>query len=272
MPTCRLLPTAAASGAMNMALDEALLRSAVERKVASLRFYTWSEPTLSLGYFQPHADRLADHLLANVAWVRRPTGGDAILHHHELTYTLAIPAGPPWHTAESWLCRFHHAIAAALRQVGVEAQTVVCGEEQRLGPYLCFQHQTPADLRIAGHKVVGSAQRRPHGATMQHGSILLRRSAFAPALPGIAELSGVQIGEAEPEAQRGRRHPNDPDALALAALRAPATRTLEEAIVTELVKESGWTFEPSDWTAEERQAAAELECDKYGTRAWNEKR
>src|SRR5258708_29095839 len=116
MTTCRLLPTIASPGAINMALDEALLRSALERKVASLRFYTWSEPTLSLGYFQKHTERLP-----GVAWVRRPTGGDAILHHHELTYALALPAGPPWHSAESWLCRFHHAIAAALRQFGVEA-------------------------------------------------------------------------------------------------------------------------------------------------------
>jgi lipoyl(octanoyl) transferase len=239
MPTCRLLPTAAAPGPTNMALDEALLRSALERKTASLRFYTWAEPTLSLGYFQKHADRRP-----GVAWVRRPTGGDAILHHHELTYALALPAGPPWHTAESWLCRFHHAIQAALRQFGVEAQTVVCGEEQRLGPFLCFQHQTPADLRIAGHKVAGSAQRRPHGAMLQHGSILLRQSPHAPELPGITDLTGKAI----------------------------ETSDLEWAIVAELEKEAGWTFEPADWTDEERRVAVELERDKYAATEWNEKR
>jgi lipoyl(octanoyl) transferase len=239
MPTCRLLPTWDSPGATNMALDEALLRSALERNVASLRFYTWSEPTLSLGYFQKHTERLP-----GVAWVRRPTGGDAILHHHELTYCLALPAGPPWHTGESWLCRMHHAIGAALRRLGVETNAVVCGEERRLGPFLCFQHQTPADLRIAGHKIVGSAQRRPHGAMMQHGSILVRTSPFAPDLPGIAELSGVTVGL--------------PD--------------LEWEIAAELVKETGWTFEPTDWTEEERRTAAELEREKYATAAWNEKR
>jgi len=227
-----------------MAADEALLRSALERHVASLRFYTWDEPTLSLGYFQSHVDRLAVPLLANVACVRRPTGGAAILHHLELTYALALPAGASWHTNESWLCRFHHAVAAALKGFGVESWAVVCGEEKKLGPFLCFQHQTPGDLLVAGHKVVGSAQRRPHGATMQHGSILLRRSPHAPGLPGIVDLSRTAIDNAD----------------------------LERRIVAELERETGWAFEADDWTPAERHDAAELERDKYGTIMWNEKR
>jgi lipoate-protein ligase A len=239
MANCRLLPTAAAPGATNMALDEALLRSALERKVASLRFYTWIEPTLSLGYFQKHTERLS-----GIAWVRRPTGGDAILHHHELTYCLALPAGSPWHTSESWLCRMHRAIGAALWHLGVETNAVACGQEQRLGPFLCFQHQTPADLRVAGHKVVGSAQRRPHGAMMQHGSILLRTSPHAPQLPGLTDLTAVMIELPE----------------------------LQAAIVSSLRNQTGWTFEPDDWTADERRAVAELERDKYVTPGWNEKR
>jgi lipoyl(octanoyl) transferase len=223
-----------------MALDEALLRSALERKIASLRFYTWTGPTLSLGYFQPHAERE----IHDVAWVRRPTGGDAILHHLEITYCLALPVGRSWHNSESWLCRFHHAVAAALAQFRISARSVVCGEEKRLGPYLCFQHQTPGDLLIDGHKVVGSAQRRPHEATMQHGSILLNRSPHAPAISGICDISGRKVKGPE----------------------------LERAIVTELANATGWAFEPSEWTLDERVAALELERDKYGTAAWNEKR
>ena len=244
MPVCRLLPTADRPGTANMAADEALLRSALDHGTASLRFYTWTVPTLSLGYFQPHADRLGDPLLKGVAWVRRPTGGAAILHHHEITYSLALPAGPPWHTAESWLCRMHHAVAAALKGFGVEARAVVCGEERKLGPFLCFLHQTPGDLLVGGKKVVGSAQRRPHGATMQHGSLLLRQSPHTPSLPGVAELAGVAI--------------DGPD--------------LASAIVAELGRATGWTFEPDDWTDAERRAAAELERDKYAAPAWNEKR
>jgi lipoyl(octanoyl) transferase len=227
-----------------MACDEALLGSALNRGLASLRFYTWSEPTLSLGYFQAHAERLSDPRLAEVAWVRRPTGGAAILHHRELTYALALPAGTPWHTDESWLCRFHHAVAAALKGFGIESRAVVCGEERKMGPYLCFLHQTPGDLVVDGQKVVGSAQRRPHGATMQHGSILLGRSPHTPGLPGIADLSGANL----------------------------ALEDLERAISAMLQKHTGWSFEPDDWTVAERSAAAQLERDKYATAAWNEKR
>jgi lipoyl(octanoyl) transferase len=227
-----------------MACDEALLRSALHCGVASLRFYTWSEPTLSLGYFQAHQERLADPLLAKVAWVRRPTGGAAILHDRELTYALALPAGAPWHTEESWLCRFHHAVAATLKGFGVESRAVLCGEDKKLGPFLCFLHHTPGDLVIAGHKVVGSAQRRPHGATMQHGSILIHRSPHTPSLPGIADISGANL----------------------------AASDMERAISAELQKHTGWSFEPDDWTAAERSAAAHLEREKYATDAWNEKR
>jgi lipoyl(octanoyl) transferase len=244
MPACRLLPTAARSGPANMAADEALMRSALDQGVASLRFYTWTEPTLSLGYFQPHAERLSDALLEDAAWVRRPTGGAAILHHLELTYSLALPAGPPWHSTESWLCRFHQAVAAALGQFGVESWLMAQGAEKTLGPFLCFLHQTPGDVLVNGHKVVGSAQRRPRGAIMQHGSILLRQSALTPALPGIAELSGA----------------------------CPTVPELEQAIVTELARITEWEFEPAYWTAAERRTMAELVRTKYATAEWNEKR
>src|SRR5262249_44203157 len=90
------------SGAANMAADEVLLEAA-SRGTASLRFYTWAEATLSLGYFQPAAERLP-----GLPWVRRASGGSALVHDQELTYCLALPAGAPWQRGgESWICRFH---------------------------------------------------------------------------------------------------------------------------------------------------------------------
>src|SRR4051812_24733304 len=90
MSVVRLLPWRVADGAAHMAADEALLVSAAGG-AASLRFYGWAAPTLSLGYFQPHAPARARAELAALDWVRRPTGGLALVHHHEITYALALP-------------------------------------------------------------------------------------------------------------------------------------------------------------------------------------
>ena len=80
------------SGAWNMAVDEVLLETAIEREVATLRFYRWREPTASLGYFQREADFLAESRFAHLPAVRRLTGGGTLIHDRELTYSLTLPA------------------------------------------------------------------------------------------------------------------------------------------------------------------------------------
>ncbi|MDY3558611.1 lipoate--protein ligase family protein [Gemmata sp. JC673] len=242
--TIRLLPFAGADGATNMSADEALLESA-SGGVASLRFYTWSEPTLSLGYFQRADERAADANLARLAWVRRSTGGAAIVHHHELTYALALPPGKEWASAEHWICRMHHIVQRVLRAHGVETHAVVCGEEQKLGPVVCFLHQTPGDLLLNGSKVAGSAQRKMKGALLQHGSILLRRSAFAPTLGGICDAEGAPVFEPE---------------------------SLVKLIAAAFAADTGWTLARGDWTATERERTAAIRAEKYAHPDWNEKR
>ncbi|MCS6866733.1 MAG: biotin/lipoate A/B protein ligase family protein [Gemmataceae bacterium] len=238
----RLLPFTQADGATHMAADEAMLESAVAG-VASLRFYTWAVPTLSLGYFQSAAERTGQ--LAKLAWVRRSTGGAAIVHHHELTYALALPPGKEWQSAENWICRMHHILQRVLRQHGIESHAVVCGEEQKLGPVVCFLHQTAGDVLIGGSKVAGSAQRKMRGALLQHGSILLQRSEYVPELPGI--------GDAVPTVRLS------PEQLA---------RELCEA----LAADTGWPIQPGDWSEAERQRIAAIRAEKYANPAWNEKR
>jgi lipoate-protein ligase A len=243
--TIRVLPFAGADGATNMSADEALLESAATGGGAALRFYTWSEPTLSLGYFQPAADRLDDPKLAQLAWVRRATGGAAIVHHHELTYALAVPPGKEWASAEHWICRAHHIVQRVLARHGVAAHAVVCGEEQKLGPVVCFLHQTPGDLLIGGSKVCGSAQRKQKGALLQHGSILLRRSPFAPHLPGVCDAPGA------PDLT--------PEALA---------SELTEAFASD----TGWRCESGAWTEAELARTSAIRAEKYAHPAWNGKR
>ena len=161
-PHCRLLPFTVSDGPGNMAADETLLASAAGG-VASLRLYGWAEPTLSLGYFQPAALRETEPLLAALPFVRRCTGGETLVHHHELTYALALPSGGVWQPRHPpWLCRMHGIIAAALAAVSIDG--VSCTRlERKLGNMLCFLHQTPGDLLYDGAKIAGSAQRKQRG-------------------------------------------------------------------------------------------------------------
>ncbi len=247
MPTIRLLPFETLPGPANMAADEAMLESAVDG-TASLRFYAWSEPTLSLGYFQPSAERFQSPGLSKLPWVRRATGGAAILHHspYEVTYSLALPPGEPWQSrgAEPWSCRMHHILQRVFSRFGVRAEGVVCGAERKLGPFLCFLHQTPADLLVAGSKVVGSAQRKNRGALLQHGTILLGRSEHTPELPGIAELAGIPLTD----------------------------REVVDAATPEFASETGWDLAPSSWTSREIDARKRILTDRYTNPEWNEKR
>jgi lipoyl(octanoyl) transferase len=242
MNLVRLAPFAEADGGRNMAADETLLENAAAG-AASLRFYGWSEPVLSLGYFQSHAVRQSDPGLAALAWVRRPTGGAALVHHHELTYALALPAGSPWQQrGHSWLHRMHAILADALASFGVIAESVV--EEVKRGEVLCFLHHTPGDLRIDGAKIVGSAQRRQRGALLQHGAVLLAASPYTPALPGVVELSGRRLSPKEVAA----------------------------AIEQRFTYQTGWRLDPVDWMEQERGRIETLAAEKYLQPAWNTRR
>jgi len=239
--TCRLLPYTVADGPTNMATDEALLESALAG-VATLRFYGWSEPTLSLGYFQSHTIRLADPLLAELPFVRRPSGGDTLVQHHELTYALALPR--TWLGGRPWLVRMHENIREGLASFGVAAHLFEpVGLSQPQGP-LCFHHCTPGDLMIGQAKVVGSALRKRRGALLQHGGILLARSHYTPTLPGIRELTGRNLAHGE---------------LARAVTESFAAKTAARMMEAAL---------PPD----EAIAVERLKANKYCVREWNCKR
>lgn len=163
-----------------MSRDEALLQRA-SREPASpptLRFYTWIEPTVSLGYFQPYAEfeRLGPPL-NQLAVVRRPTGGGAILHDQELTYSLSAPLSHPIcrHGTNRLYEQAHDAVIASLKSLGLDARrdgTTDDSGPQR-GPFFCFERRHRFDVLIHGDKIAGSAQRRTKTAVLQHGSIIL---------------------------------------------------------------------------------------------------
>jgi lipoate-protein ligase A len=186
--TCRLLPFEIADGPTNMATDEVLLHAAVSG-VATLRFYGWSPATVSLGYFQRNKVRLVDPVLAQLPFVRRPSGGGTLVHHHEVTYALALPAGRT--------IAMHPVISLALARLGIQTMTAASCLNSAPHASLCFQQITCGDLTIRGSKVVGSAQRKRQGAMLQHGAILCAQSPHTPILPGIRELTGCALTSKE---------------------------------------------------------------------------
>ena len=181
-----------------MAVDEVLLEVAGAEQIAYLRFYRWSEPTLSLGYFQRYEDRAAHAPSAGCAAVRRLSGGGAILHDHEWTYSLALPVHSPLgKNAAATYDLVNEATLRTLALFGVDARRASEFPTPSGEPFLCFERRSAGDLVLGvapAAKIMGSAQRRRQGAILQHGSLLLRRSRFAPELPGIADLT-VNIDE-----------------------------------------------------------------------------
>ncbi len=193
MLSCRVLIDGTARGSWNMAVDEALLELVNQTHEPTLRFYQWAPATLSLGYFQAYADRKSHPPSVGCDLVRRRSGGGAIMHDDELTYSLVMPRTHPMAAQPQLLyAAVHQAAAGVLSRLGVTPH--LYDGPSIDGPFLCFQRRSPGDLIVAGNKVLGSAQRRGKSAVLQHGSLILRRSAFAPELVGIADL-GATVGE-----------------------------------------------------------------------------
>jgi lipoyl(octanoyl) transferase len=159
------------SGAMNMAIDEALLETA---KVPLIRFYQWDHPALSFGYFCKFANVHGYEHERDL--VRRWTGGGIVLHGDDLTYSIAIPACDPAFKESSRTIyeSVHRAICRVLRETG-QAATVAGGA----GPGIngagydnhCFANPVRADVMLNGAKIAGAAQRRTRTALLQQGSI-----------------------------------------------------------------------------------------------------
>lgn len=187
------------SGAWNMAVDEVLLETAIARDIATLRFYRWREPTASLGYFQREADFLAESRFASLPAVRRLTGGGTLIHDRELTYSLTLPSSQRLivHPVELYDL-VHTVFTDVFYRRGIEIRQRGTSAHRKIEPLLCFAREDEHDLVLLGHKVLGSAQRRRHGAILQHGGLVLGASPVTPELPGIGDLCpGIGLGGLE---------------------------------------------------------------------------
>ena len=173
-----------------MALDAVLLDSALNDEICTVRVYQWREATLSLGYFQGAADVPISSGLHLLPVVKRLSGGGAIIHHHEITYSCAVPST---HPLASDPRRLYWLVHERLIQFLVESNVAAAlrGESRvdRSHEFLCFSRGDDFDVVIGDDKILGSAQRRRKGAVLQHGSLVLSRSRHSPQYAGIFDLA-----------------------------------------------------------------------------------
>ncbi len=177
METWRLIIDIPLNGPLNMATDQAIMESVGAGRVpTTLRFYRWHPPCLSLGYGQRSGEADLDRLQAN-GWdiVRRATGGKAIVHTDELTYSVALPKAAPLVAGDivASYRRLSQALLTGLAKLNVAAQSTSAEAAGKpIGP-VCFEVPSNYEITVGGRKLIGSAQVRRHGAVLQHGSIPL---------------------------------------------------------------------------------------------------
>jgi lipoate-protein ligase A len=271
MSSWRLILSSPASGAGNMALDEAILDGIVgPGQPPTLRLYAWQPACLSLGMAQPAEEVNRSGLVAR-GWelVRRPTGGRAILHAEELTYSVVAGverAEVSGGVLESYR-RISRALVAGLQVLGlaVEVRAEEPARETGEADPVCFQVPSAYEILAAGRKLVGSAQVRRLRAVLQHGSIPL-----AGDLGAICEALKYPDEAARAHAQ-GRVRARAATVSALLRRRV-AWREAAEALIEGFRSALGVEFERSEPTAEELQRADELRARKYESPAWTDRR
>ncbi len=182
----RVLVDAPASGAVNMAVDHALARCLGQGE-GVLRLYRWATPTVSFGRNEPARGRCDLEIArrASIDFVRRPTGGRAVLHDRELTYAVALPVTSGM-SLRAVYRMVNEGLVKALDALGVPASTAPA-EGRALPPAAgpCFRRPSEGEVTVAGRKLVGSAQARIGSAILQHGSLLL-----GPGQERLADLRG----------------------------------------------------------------------------------
>jgi lipoate-protein ligase A len=265
MKTWRLLDSGAASGSYNLAFDEALFRLVRQGKSPpTVRFYAWSAPAVSVGYFQRWTRQIDPEACRRqrVGVFRRITGGRAVLHRDEITYSVVgADAGELFGQG---LQASYHTIASALAQglrlLGVEAELAPPssgGDARRAaGHPSCFAASSGHEIGAGGRKLAGSAQKREGDGFLQHGSILVSRhdEEFRSLLRSSQKTSTVDNGMTSLEDLLGRR-PGYPE---LAAALAEGFRRV-----------LGSAPEEGGPAREERNLAEELEKRRYLSPAWN---
>jgi len=265
----RIIDSGPASAAWNMALDEALLLSASEEGfVPTLRFFSWDRPSLSIGSFQKAEELdLTKVKEEGVPLVRRPTGGRAVLHDAELTYSITCPIPSIFFPSDllGSYNRIGSCFVRGLKALGIEAGLYPLrrdGKPTQSGHNpLCFSSPSWYEVLIDNKKLIGSAQRRLKGSFLQQGSLLIKLD-----IPAILSFQHFKDDEAHRKAKSGL-------AQKMTALHEHASGIglveLKDVLVKGFGDEMGVVCKFGEFSEEESALAERLFKDKYSRDSWN---
>jgi len=271
MTLWRLLITPPARGAWNMALDESILEHAQAGRRASLptlRLYAWDPACLSLGHAQPFADVDMTRLKER-GWevVRRATGGRAILHTDELTYSVIAPNDEP-RVAGSVLESYNRLAQALLLGVKNLELSVEMKEGKANGNSIpnpvCFEVPSVYEITVDGKKLIGSAQARKKEGVLQHGSL--------PLTGDLARICQALVYENETAREDASKRLLARAMTVESALgRAVSWETAAQAFIQGFEAQLGLSFERGGVTESESRRADELVKEKYIHPSWTER-
>jgi lipoate-protein ligase A len=266
----RLLIDKASDGAWNMAVDEAILEFAANRIVPpTMRLYAWQPHTLSLGRAQPAADADLERLKAyNWGLVRRPTGGRAILHADELTYSVCshednviVHGG----VLESYR-NISRGLIEALRLIGIKAnfQQEKFNKSHKTPDPVCFQDPSAYEITFEGKKIIGSAQARKKHGVLQHGAI--------PLFGDISRITDVLAFQTDDDRfKAGEKLKRRASTLSSILERDISWDDFKHAIVNGFSNAHGVEFKETGLSIGELQLAKKLFHQKYLSADWTYK-
>lgn len=266
----RLLATGEQPGAVNMAVDEAILEAVAEgASPPTLRFFAWNPPCLSLGYAQPFAD-VDPARLAERGWevVRRPTGGRAILHTDELTYSITAPLDEP-RVAGGVLESYNRLATALLKAVQLLDMPVEMtegpthGGNGASGP-VCFEVPSAYEITVDGKKLIGSAQARRKGGVLQHGTL--------PLTGDLARITeSLVFADDTARARAAVSLLQRATTVEMALGHEVSAESANQAFVTAFQSELGLSFQHGELSASEISRAEQLVREKYAYPSWTER-
>ena len=267
--TWRLYISPPAAGAWNMAVDEAILENVVRGdSPPTLRLYAWNPPCLSLGRSQPFANANITALKKN-GWdiLRRATGGRAILHTDELTYSIIAPKDN-FHISGSVLESYKYlakALLTALEDLGAEVE--MKKEEKKGGVGfnpVCFETPSAYEITVNGKKLIGSAQARQKGGILQHGSL--------PLTGDLARVTeALSFPDEESRQIAAKKLLMRASTLESALGRAVDWETASKSFARAFESVLGIRLMPKDLSQAEERRASQLIQKKYAHPDWNER-